>query len=131
MGGGTASPGDMISKFLDEMDPVKWRPQFEPVLSALHDKVKGLLSDVVLNPIAEAASSLKSITGLLDISTLIQPVTEVFEDVVQTINQLNPGPIVKELADKYKQLLDTLGKLNPQQFISEPLANLDILPSGI
>jgi hypothetical protein len=119
MGGGMGSASELINKFLDELDPGKWRPQFEPVLSALHDKVKGLLSDVVLNPIAEAASSLKSITGLLDISTLIQPVTEVFDDVVQTINQLNPAPIVKDLSDKYKQLLATLEKLNPKQFISE------------
>jgi hypothetical protein len=119
MGGGTASAGELISKFLDELNPDKWRAQFEPVLVALHDKVKGILSDVVLNPIAEAMSSLKSITGLLDISTLIQPITEVFDDVEQTINQLNPAAIVKELADKYKKLLETLDKLNPKQFITE------------
>jgi hypothetical protein len=117
--GQASSTREAIMHFADELNPANWRAQLEPVLTSLHGKIKEILSDVVLNPIAEAVCSLKSITGLLDISTLIQPVTEVFEDVEQTINQLNPAPIIEALDAKYKELLGALEKLNPAQFIAE------------
>jgi len=114
-----AGPRDLLQRFLGELEPAKWRAQIEPLLRTLHDKTAGVLSDVVLNPLAEAAGSLKSLTGLLDISTLVQPITDVFDEVGQTIDQLNPAPIIQSLSERYQQLLATLDTLNPASFIAD------------
>jgi hypothetical protein len=114
-----AGPKEILLHFLDEFDPSQLRPDLEPLLNALHDKVRALVDDAVLNPIGEALHTLKSATDLLNIHSLVDAVTGVFQDFENVINSFNPAPLIQEIDAEYQQIISILDQLDPTPFIQE------------
>jgi hypothetical protein len=110
---------ELILAFLDQLDPAQFRTEFATLFTTLHTKLKALLDDAVLNPIADTIQTIKSTVDLLNITDLTDAIQAVFSDVDSVVQQFNPRPIVQAIDDRYQQILALLHKLDPSEFISQ------------
>jgi hypothetical protein len=114
-----SGPKEVILYFLDQLNPAGLRPLLEPLFTTVGAKIKAFLDDAVLNPIGEAVQTLKGITDILNIHSLVDAVTGVFNDVENVVKSLDPSPIIGSINEDYQKIVAMLDQVNPAQFIEE------------
>jgi hypothetical protein len=114
-----SGPKDVLLHFLNRFNLSELRPVLQPLFDTIHAKLKALVDDAVLNPLAEVVHTLTAATDVLNIRSLVDAVTSVFTDVENVIRSLDPTPLIQEIGDEYKQIVAMLDQVDPSQFIQE------------
>ena len=109
----------LLDQLVDQMNPLQWRVELEPLLLSLQNKLKALFGEAVLGPFKSTLNSIKEKIDLLDVKFLKDAIDQVFAEVEAVIQQFNPAPFIQEISATYKRILELLEKLNPAEFIAD------------
>ena len=110
---------DLLIRVVDQIDPLQWKAELQPLMLSIQNKLKALFGEAVLGPFKSTLNSIKEKIDLLDVKFLKEAIDQVFGEIEAVIQQFNPAPFIQQISETYKRILGLLEKLNPAQFIAE------------